>query len=63
MNANKLVNEIFKVISENKNINKKAVIEILKTDAVTTKSIILEIKWLAKSGYINEYSTGSLELN
>jgi hypothetical protein len=27
------------------------------------KELVLELKWLVKEGYINEYSDSSLELN
>ncbi|MDG1138588.1 MAG: hypothetical protein P8N49_03625 [Opitutales bacterium] len=63
INANKLVNKIIMLISEKKNINKRTIVELLKTEEITTKEIIVEMKWLAKTGYINEYSDGTLDLN
>ena len=61
--SNRLCTLIINQITENKTIQKKDLINLVKSEQNLTKDILLELKWLSKEGYINEYSNGDLELN
>ena len=59
----KLTSEIIAVISSNSKISKKSLLTKLQQKEFDLKELVLELKWLVKEGYINEYSDSSLELN
>ena len=63
LNANELCANIIREISDQKTIQKKELINLVKSEDYLTKDILLELKWLSKEGYINEYSNGDVELN
>ncbi len=59
----KLTSEIIAVISSDSEISKKSLLTKLQQKGFDLKELVLELKWLVKEGYINEYSDSSLELN
>ena len=61
--SNKLCTLIIQQIPNGKTIQKKELIKMIKSEENLTKDILLELKWLTKEGYINEYSNGDIDLN
>ena len=61
--SNKLCTLIIQQIPNGKTIQKKDLIKMIKSEENLTKDILLELKWLTKEGYINEYSNGDIDLN
>jgi hypothetical protein len=61
--SNKLCTLIIQQIPDSKTIQKKDLIKMIKSEENLTKDILLELKWLSKEGYINEYSNGDIDLN
>ena len=59
----KLTSEIIAVISSDSKITKKSLLTKLQQKEFDLKELVLELKWLVKEGYVNEYSDSSLELN
>ncbi len=59
----KLTSEIIAIISSDTKISKKDLLTKLQQKKFDLKELVLELKWLVKEGYINEYSDSSLELN
>ena len=59
----KLTSEIIAIISSDSKVSKKSLSTKLQQKGFDLKELVLELKWLVKEGYINEYSDSSLELN
>ena len=59
----KLTSEIIAIISSDSKVSKKSLLTELQQKEFDLKELVLELKWLVKEGYINEYSDSSLELN
>ena len=61
--TNKLTTEIIAVISSDLNVSKKSLLTKLQQKGFNLKEVVIELRWLVKEGYINEYSDSFLELN
>ena len=61
--ATELASKLISIISSSERPLKKTVVQTLVSEGFALKDLILELKWLISSGYINEYSDSGLEIN
>ncbi len=62
-NLNELSSKIVSEICSRPKVTKKELIQSLLAENFDLKKVVLEIKWLAKEGYLNEYSDSTIALN
>ena len=58
-----LTSQILLDLSNASMLAKKSLIKTLRKKDYKLEEIVLELRWLVKEGYLNEYSNGMLETN
>jgi hypothetical protein len=55
--------KILSTIEKGKEIKKGTLLKSKALESLTSKDILLELKWMVKEGYISEFSNGVITVN